>query len=67
MTLLNPMGITNPNPSAPVQQPDYRVPTVPVNVGTVGTAIVGSDTLALGYTTPPAKFKQAGIGPNSPF
>ena len=64
---LNPMGISGPNPTAANVQPDYRVPTVPANVGTVGTAVVGSDVLGLGYAVPPAKFKQPGIGPNSPF
>jgi hypothetical protein len=61
---LNPMGLTNPNAAAPVQQPDFRVPTVNASVG---APIVGADMLTLSYVMPPAKFRQPGIDQDFPF
>lgn len=65
MTLpLNPMGVNGPTQPPPVQQPDYRIPTV---AAAVASSPVGSDEMTLNYVNEPAKYIQPGIAPAGPF
>jgi hypothetical protein len=64
MPLLNPMGLSGPNSTPPIQQPNTANP--PANAA-VANSPVGVDTLGLGYVTVPAKYRQPGISPGPPF
>lgn len=58
---LNPLGITGPTQASPVQQTDYRNPTVNANVASYA---VGSNMLNLTWPIP--AYTQPNIAPRAP-